>query len=185
MKKTITKAVLILSLFIVTNKTFSYNFGGGGGTFVQQGNKKVGTNAIGSQVFQGFSVAISADGNTAITGGPEDNNGVGAVWIYTRTGSTWTQQTQIAAPNDAIGTAEFGFSVGISANGNTIIVGAMQDDSYTGAAWIYTRSGNNWTEVQKLIGTGASGNARQGYSAAISGDGLTAIVGGNADNSNI
>ena len=57
----------------------------------QQGSKLVGTGATGAAL-QGISVAMSADGNTAIVGGYSDNSNVGAVWIYTRSGGSWTQQ---------------------------------------------------------------------------------------------
>jgi hypothetical protein len=61
-------------------------------------------------------------------------------------------------------------------------VGGPYDNSYTGAAWAYTRSGGVWTQQgNKLVGTGASGNAVQGISVALSGDGSTAIIGGDND----
>src|SRR6266446_4522887 len=49
--------------------------------FMQQGPKLVGTLPVGSSE-QGWSVALSADGNTAIAGGPFDNNGNGAAWVF-------------------------------------------------------------------------------------------------------
>ena len=52
-----------------------------GGTWAQQGSKLVGTGAVGS-AYQGNSVALSADGNTAIVGGDGDNSGVGATWVF-------------------------------------------------------------------------------------------------------
>ncbi len=52
--------------------------------FIQQGAKLVGTGAVGTSIYQGASVALSADGNTAIVGGPDDNNAVGAAWVWTR-----------------------------------------------------------------------------------------------------
>jgi hypothetical protein len=58
--------------------------------FAQQGAKLVGTGAVGN-ARQG-SVAVSADGNTAIVGGAGDNSGVGAAWVFTRSGGVWTQQ---------------------------------------------------------------------------------------------
>jgi hypothetical protein len=61
------------------------------GTWSQQGNKLVGNDAFGNAT-QGVSVALSADGNTAIVGGPADNNGAGAAWVFTRNGTVWTQQ---------------------------------------------------------------------------------------------
>ncbi len=51
----------------------------------------MGTGATGA-AFQGEAVAVSADGNTAVVGGYGDNNDIGAVWIYTRSGGAWTQQ---------------------------------------------------------------------------------------------
>jgi hypothetical protein len=63
-------------------------------------------------------------------------------------------------------------------------VGGYGDNSNTGAAWVYTRSGGVWTQQgSKLVGTGVIGSAEQGRSVALSGDGNTAIVGGNVDNS--
>src|SRR5260221_1148007 len=59
--------------------------------FAQQGSKLVGTGATGAAM-QGQAVSLSSDGNTAIVGGPNDNTGVGAGWIWTRSGTTWTQQ---------------------------------------------------------------------------------------------
>ena len=64
--------------------------------FTQQGPKLVGNDAVGNPI-QGWSVALSADGNTAIVGGPYDNFEIntgapGAAWVFTRNGSMWTQQ---------------------------------------------------------------------------------------------
>jgi hypothetical protein len=59
------------------------------------------------------------------------------------------------------------------------------DNSVAGAVWVYTRSNGAWTQQgTKLVGTGAVGQAQQGISVALSGDGNTVIVGGNMDNSN-
>jgi hypothetical protein len=154
-----------------------------GGLWTQQGAKLVGTGAIGNGR-QGFSVALSADGNTAIVGGDEDNNFVGATWVYTRSGSIWTQQGTKLVGTGAIGTAWQGYSVSLSADGNTAMVGGYEDNSPVGAAWMYTRSGGVWTQSgNKLVGTGVVGNSSQGWSASLSADGNTAIVGGPRDNS--
>ena len=67
-------------------------------TFTQQGPKLVGTDAVGG-AGQGASVALSGDGNTAILGGPGDNGGVGAAWVFTRSGGVWSQQgTKLVGP---------------------------------------------------------------------------------------
>ncbi|SPF39812.1 exported hypothetical protein [Candidatus Sulfopaludibacter sp. SbA4] len=163
--------------------------------FTQQGAKLVGTGAVGaagSPVFQGQSVALSSDGNTAIVGGNNDNpltpagsGWAGAAWIYTRSGGTWTQQGPKLVGTGAQGGAQQGQSVAISGDGNTAIVGGPFD-GFSGAAWIFTRSGGTWTQQgNKLVGTGALVNAFQGSSVALSSDGSTALIGGPADSGGI
>ncbi|MBK9401806.1 MAG: hypothetical protein IPN36_13440 [Bacteroidetes bacterium] len=93
-----------------------------GGIWTQQGNKLVGTGNVGA-AYQGASVAISADGNTAIVGGPIDNNGQGAAWIFIRSGAIWTQFGSKLVGSGNIGASQQGVSVSISADGNTVIVG--------------------------------------------------------------
>ena len=150
----------------------------------QQGNKLVGTGNTGSS-YQGRSVAISADGNTAIVGGDMDNSNQGAAWIYIRSGSTWSQQGIKLVGTGNSGAANQGRSVAISADGNTAIVGGFGDNSYQGAVWVYTRSGSTWSQQgSKLVGTGVSNiAARQGWAVALSADGNTALIGGWQDNS--
>ena len=62
-----------------------------GSTWTQQGGKLTGTGETGAGGF-GVGVALSADGNTALIGGPADSSNVGAAWVFTRTGGAWTQQ---------------------------------------------------------------------------------------------
>jgi gliding motility-associated-like protein len=154
-----------------------------GGVWAQQGGKLVGTGNTGT-ADQGYSVSISADGNTAIVGGYTDNSGQGAAWVYTRSGGVWGQQGNKLVGAGSTGVAEQGFSVSLSADGNTAIVGGYGDNGQQGAAWVYTRSAGAWGQQGgKLVGTGNTGTARQGYSVSISADGNTAIVGGFSDNS--
>jgi hypothetical protein len=152
------------------------------GQFSPQGPKLVGTDAEGKAKL-GSSVCLSADGNTAIVGGPEDNGNAGAAWVWTRSGGVWTQQGTKLVGSGAVGSAFQGFSVGLSSDGNTAIVGGYGDNNFDGAAWVWTRNGGVWTQQgTKLVGSGVVGNANQGYSVALSGDGNTAIVGGVTDN---
>src|SRR5437660_8858 len=85
--------------------------------FIQQGNKLVGTGAVGI-VQQGVSVSLSADGNTAIVGGLLDSSQVGAAWVYTRSGGVWTQQGSKLVGSDGVGIPQQGVSVSLSADGN-------------------------------------------------------------------
>src|ERR1039457_4461100 len=149
--------------------------------FVQQGSKLVGIGTVGTP-WQGQSAALSGDGNTATVGGPFDNNGVGAIWVYTRSGGVWYQQGGKLVGTGAVGRAYQGTSVALSSDGNTALMGGPNDYNNVGAAWVYTRSGGVWYQQGgKLIGTGAVGSAYQGTSVALSTDGNTAIVSGFGD----
>ena len=148
--------------------------------FVAQGGKLVGSGAIGT-ARQGTAVAISADGNTLIVGGPHHNNSAGAAWVFTRSGTVWTQQARLTA-DDAAGQPALGSSVALSADGNTALVGGPNDGGYVGAAWVWIRSDRLWKrQGPKLVGTGAVGSARQGSAVALSADGNTAAIGGPFD----
>jgi uncharacterized protein YdbL (DUF1318 family) len=153
------------------------------GQFAQQGPKLVGSGAVGNAL-QGRSVAISGDGQTAIVGGILDNGGAGAAWVWARTGDSWSQQGAKLVGFGAVGNANQGNAVAISADGNTVIVGGPFDNNSAGAVWVWTRSAGVWTQQgNKLVGSGAVGFAQQGYAVALSADGNTAIVGGHMDGS--
>ena len=149
----------------------------------QQGDKLVGTGAVGN-AGQGISVALSADGNTAIVGGPQDASYIGAAWVYTRSGGVWSQQGRKLAAINAGTTAGQGWSVALSADGNTAIVGGV--NGQTGAAWVYTRNDGVWSQQGgKLLANDAAGPTFQGNSVALSADGNTAMVGGANDDSGV
>ncbi len=136
----------------------------------------------------GNSVSISLDGNTAIVGSQKADavyTDAGAAYVFTRSGTTWTEQQKLTAP-DAGTSDTFGRSVSVSSDGNTTIVGAIYEDTAganSGAAYVFTRSGATWTEQQKLTASDAADNDYFGYSVAISSDGNSAIIG--ATNSDV
>jgi hypothetical protein len=155
-----------------------------GATWSQQGTKLVGTGDTGS-ARQGWSCALSADGNTLATGGYSDDSNVGATWIFTRSGATWSQQGAKLVGTGVTGSATQGISCALSANGNTLAVGGYSDDSSIGATWIFTRSGATWSQQgDKLVGTGDDiDTPYQGQACALSADGNTLAVGGYLDDS--
>jgi FG-GAP repeat protein len=156
------------------------------GVWSQEGEKLTGMDIAGHPRF-GVSVALSADGNTAVIGGPADDGGpgagVGAAWVFTRSGGVWSQQGPKLVGTAAIGGALQGASVAISGDGGTVLVGGFMDNAGAGAAWVFTRSGAEWTQQGgKLVGTGAAGEySSQGASVSLSSDGNTAIIGGPTD----
>ena len=160
---------------IVSRYGAAWVFTRSGSTWTQQGAEiQNPSGEIGEGEF-GFSVALSGEGNTALIGGPGDNTNVGAVWVFTRSGSTWTQQGEKLTGKEEVGEGQFGFSVALSSNGNTALVGGPDDNKNVGAAWVFTRSGSTWTQQgTKLTGNGETGEGQFGYSVALSSSGNTA-----------
>jgi hypothetical protein len=153
---------------------------------VQQSAKLVPNDiTLGSGNHVGSSVALSADGNTALVGGDIDNQSHGAAWVFIRSGSTWVQQGPKLTPNDGSNApnSAFGSSAALSGDGNTAVIGG-DADSGTGAAWVFTRGAGTWTQQgSKLTGGGTSVNF--GTSVAVSSDGTTALIGDPGDNSGV
>jgi hypothetical protein len=156
--------------------------------------------------FFGYSVAVSGD--TVVVGAPlessnatgvngdQTNNSVdasGAVYVFVRNGTTWTQQAYLKASNTGVGD-QFGFAVAIS--GDTLVVGAPFEDSIAtgingdqndnsvnkaGAAYVFVRSGTTWTQQAYLKASNTDDSDEFGTAMAISGD--TVVVGAAAESS--
>jgi hypothetical protein len=138
--------------------------------FVQQGSEITGLGPL-----CGYHLdALSGDGNTALLGNLCANGRAGAAWVFTRSGSTWSQQAELV-PTDRVGAAEFGEDVALSADGNTALVGGEHDNSGRGAAWVFTRSGSTWTQQGPKFAGGAL--EKCGVSVGLSSDGNTALMG--------
>jgi hypothetical protein len=146
--------------------------------FIQQGEKLTGSAESGEGEF-GNSAALSGDGSTALIGAPDDSGGLGAVWVFTRSGSSWTQQGAKLTGRGEIGQGSFGDSVALSADGKTALIGGGEDDNGAGAVWVFVRSGSKWEQQgAKLTGGRASGSAAFGGRVALSSEGDTALIGG-------
>ena len=140
-----------------------------------------------SGVSQGSSISLSDDGNTLAVGGYNDNSGIGATWIFTRSGGVWTQQGSklVGTGYSVPGSSWQGSSVALSANGDTLVVGGPLTNTSTGGTWVFTRSGGVWTQQgSKLVGTGYTpgpfgpGTPNQGDAVAVSADGDTLATSG-------
>jgi hypothetical protein len=128
----------------------------------------------------GMSIALSSDGNTALIGssvaGPSQNSG--AVWVFTRSGSTWTEQQEITSPD---GSTEFGFRVALSNDGATAAIADLNNDGDLAGVYVYAKSGGTWSQQQKL--SQASDQFLFGVSLALSGDGNTLVAGDTSNGS--
>jgi hypothetical protein len=154
-------------------------------SYIQLGSKLTGSGSSGPPQ-QGYSTAISSDGSTIMVGGYIDNGIIGAAWVFTRSGNSWTQQGSKLVGSSATGSSAQGRSVALSADGNTAVVGGSDDNANIGAIWIFIRTSGVWTpQGGKIVGTGVGSTARQGWSVSISADGNTAAAGGYLDSSNI
>ncbi|WP_437620250.1 FG-GAP repeat protein [Sorangium sp. So ce1151] len=128
--------------------------------------------------YDSFGQSVALDGDTLVASSQSHDHSVsnaGAAYVFTRSGSTWTQQQELVA-SDAADSDEFGRSVSIS--GDSIVVGAPQDDapgSNQGSAYVFVRSGSSWTQQAKLVKWGTVSGLYFGHSVAISGDSV--IVG--------
>ena len=130
---------------------------------------------------KGRAVAISADGNTVMVGGPSDGN-MGAVWVFTRSGVTWTQQGGKMVATGGVAPESQGASVALSADGNTALVGDNAENGARGTLWVWRRDANgNWTQQAKLAVAGAIAYEELGTSIGLSADGNTAISGTNSN----
>jgi FG-GAP repeat len=158
-----------------------------GSSWAQQGEKVTGGEEEGASEL-GRSVALSADGATALAGGPLDAKGIGAVWVFTREGAAWAQQGPKLLGAHEAGHGQFGGSVALSGEGDTALIGARTDHSLfgSGAAWVFVRDGSTWTQQgEKLTGAGATASAEFASSVALSDDGETALIGGEANEGGI
>jgi hypothetical protein len=161
-----------------------YIFTRSGSTWSQEAKIQA-SDAQGSDFF-GKYVRVSGDGDNIISGAyleDEAADGAGAAYIFTRSGTTWSQEAKLTA-SDGAAFDYFGISVGISSDGDTAIVGAAYEDTVpndSGAAYVFTRSGTTWTEQDQLLASNAGGNDKFGVAVAMSGDGSTAIVGANEE----
>lgn len=138
-----------------------------------------------TSAYDGFaqSISLSGDGNTLAVGALQDDNSggsnAGSCYIFTRSGTTWSEQTRLQASNAAVNDY-FGCSVSLSYDGNTLAVGASQTNTTSidaGSCYIFNRSGITWTQYIELQASDASTVDYFGYVVRLSGDGNTLIVG--------
>jgi hypothetical protein len=149
-----------------------------GETWTQQGEELT---PSGGASF-GSSVALSADGNTALISSTSDGSSIGAAWVFTRSGETWSQQGEKLTGSGETGKGEFGAGVALSGDGNTALIGARRDHANAGAAYVFVRSGGVWTQSERITGSGEVGEGRFGEGVALSQDGNTAMIGAGYEN---
>ena len=122
--------------------------------------------------FDLYGQSVGIDDDTIVVGSPLDNDPVpnqGSAYVFTRTGTTWTQQAKLTA-TDATAQSLLGQSIAIE--GDTIVAGAPgQNGLFGGAAYVFARTGTTWTQQAELT---PAANVGVGQSVAIDGDTIVA-----------
>jgi|TARA_B110000902_G_scaffold266241_2_gene353228 hypothetical protein len=163
----------------------------------------------------GFSdISLSTDGNTLAVGaagedssatginGDQSNNDIftaGAVYIFSRSDTTWSQQAYIKASNNMASGQHFGNEVGLSGDGNTLAVGAFREDSNAtgingdqanssgndpGAVYAFSRTGDIWVQQAYIKASNTEDNDFFGSGVSLNGDGNTLAVVAAGEDSN-
>jgi len=152
----------------------AYVFVRNGTTWSQQ--TRLGPSDPGSE--EQFGSAVAIDGNTVAVGALGDSTvfaGTGAVYVFERSGTTWTQQAKLVSNSPQPGNA-LGHSV--SLNGNTIVTGSPFDEDTglldSGAVYVFLRTGTAWSQEGELRAGDAAANDHLGWSVSVSGDTLIA-----------
>lgn len=190
----------------------AYVFRRVGSSWSQEAYIKASNTRVG-MLFSENAVALSGDGDAIAIGCTRDASnavgingvdtdtslgGAGAVFLFARTAGIWAQQAYIKASNTGAGDM-FGNAVSLSDDGNTLVVGAVQeasgasgvganqlDDSAfaAGAAYVFSRSGTSWMQTAYLKASNAEASDGFGGDVAVSGDGSTIAVGAIGESSN-
>jgi hypothetical protein len=170
-----------------------YVFARNGAAWTQQAYVKA-SNTGGPDVgYQfGYSVSLSSDGNTLAVGSTSESSassGIngnqadtsapdsGAVYVFTHSGDTWAQQAYVKPWNTVTRGVLFGYSVGLSGNGDTLGVGTYDEQGGRGAVYVFTRNNGKWAQQIRLQGSNAEAGDSLGCSIGVSDDGNTIVSG--------
>lgn len=141
-----------------------------------------------TEVEYGSSVALSADGTTAVVGSSfdspnDDSTNYGSAYVFGFGGGSWQQRTKIRPTDADFQGGNFGCSVDVSSDGTTLIVGASDDDTpmnASGSAYLYSAS-EDWSRDRKILPEDGDSSDEFGFSVGLGGDGSVAVVGAPRD----
>lgn len=151
-----------------------------GDTWTQQARFGPTTAPVNSE----FGDSIALSGDSLVVGAPNNEQGRGAAFVFTRSGTTWTQQAYLTNP---LGDQEDAFGSRVAINGDTIVIGAPgerggstgvggdeSDNSVNGAGavYVYTRSGTTWSQQAYVKASNTRSGDAFGSAVTIYGDTL-------------
>ena len=131
--------------------------------------------------FDQFGIAVDIVGDTIVVGAHGDNDEgfqTGAVYVFRRNGTTWTEEQKLKA-SDAAPDSAFGSSVALSEQ--TIAIGAPGESSgalFSGAVYVFVNDGTSWQQQGKIKANSAMNNQQLGSTVSVSGDTIVAAAPG-------
>ncbi len=152
---------------------YVYTFANGAWTQTQ---KLLADDGVGDDRF-GATIALSDSTVliSAITATIDDAEGQGAVYVFRRSGDTWSQSQKLVS-SDGLAGDDFGFAVRLE--GTTALIGAPYADlgsnGSQGAAYVFTETAGTWTQTQKLVAS--DGQANELFGEAIALEGSRALI---------
>ena len=154
--------------------------------------------AFDGEAYDNFGISVAVDGDTVVVGAPgNDGDGAdsGSVYVFVKPTGGWATSTETAKLTASDGAALDYFGYSVAVDGDTVLVGAYQDDDEendsedSGSAYIFTKpnSSGGWadwnpmenTETAKLIASDGADDDWFGVSVAL--DGNTAVIGASGD----
>jgi hypothetical protein len=157
--------------FSNANEGSAYAFVRTGSAWSQQAKLTASDAALGDL----FGLAITVNADTIAVSAPYDDDlgtNSGSVYVFTRSGTTWSQQAKLTA-GDGIAGDLFGTS--LSLDGDTLVIGSEHHDdgaSNSGSAYVFVRSGTAWSQQAKLNASDGAANESHGRSVSLLGDSL-------------
>jgi hypothetical protein len=113
-----------------------------------------------------------------VAGADYANSNKGAAYVFSRSGTIWTQEQKLIA-SDGAASNQFGWSVSISSDSSHLVIGANQINNSQGATYVFSRSNTTWTQKQELTASDGDELAWFGSSVSITLDGTRLVVGAN------
>jgi len=138
-----------------------------------------------------FGISVSVSGDTIVVGAPHDNdNGTesGSAYVFVKPSDGWSDTTQTAKLTASDGAVEDNFGWSVSVSGDTVVVGAVDDDANgdgSGSAYVFEKPSGGWsdaTQTAKLADIDGAADDDFGWSVSVSGD--TIVVGAPYDDDN-
>ena len=171
-----------------SNSGSAYIYIRSGTSWTQQA--KINASDAASNDFFGNSVAINADGTIVAVGARKEDSNKGAVYLFTRTGASWSQSQKIVSTSAHAANAYFGKSVGLSDTGNRLVIGTEGGGNPSSSGYMEVLEGSPDTNLQNAsydnvyidvrgssYTNGVSGAAlSRAYSLEFNGDGTKLFV---------